>query len=553
VTPKLEQTAYNSCARYERKDVTIWFDEATANHSLIVLEVIFGGGECDLAVPAGFQVVRIAARGNVQVGKWYYQDAPSMESITIVARDHRSIQVRAKEYSGAALTNVLDQVVVATDESDQCHTGTTGITAQADEIISATVANAYTSCSQRGFSGGLARLFENLSPQSYKRYYQSYYNDDSDRTRCTHHHLIVSVITRWFLTCSMTSSREWVAILCTFRGASSGPILMSSKLQNPVLKAGNGGRATLYCFGLLTSQNQTTPMSSNPTGSAIIYPFNYQYWLGTQRLLIGSKTPYLVRTVEGLYGILVRTSDSNQPRNDGDQRGLDLQSARDIIFSMKLGRNVDEIALNTATLYRALIPQREQDWPLIWRRPDEPAKMMMVRPIDVPQSNDSTQLHYADRKFALRAADPHHYSAVLKKITIPNSPNRLAPIIVQVTNEGDIPAYPVITVIGPTSGPSVTRVTLTNRTNLILFDVQLSIPNKATLVGDMQSRITSAPVSQITLDGQPKYGAWQLPRDTFRIEADPTGMNGFNELYLTTVPAGAPVVCTLSYRDTWAG
>jgi hypothetical protein len=553
VQPKLEQTAYNACARYERKDVTVWFDDITANHGLIVLEVIFGGGQCDLQVPSGFTVVRIASRGNVQVGKWYYQDAPPMESVTVIAKDHRSIQVRAREYSGAALTNVLDQVVVATDESDQCHTGTTGITAQADEIISATVANAYTSCSQRGFSGGLARLFENLSPQSYRRYYSTYYNDDSDRTRCTHHHLIVSIITTWFLTCEMTSSREWVAILCTFRGASSGPKQMSSKLQGPVLKAGNGGRALLYCFGALTSTQQSTPMSSNPRGSAVIYPFNYQYWIGTQRLLIGSKTKFLVQGTEGLYGMLMRSSDTNQPRNDGDQRGIDLQSARDIIFTMKIGRNPDEIALLSATLYRALIPQRDSDWPLIWRMPDEPAKMMMVRPIDVPQTRNNTQLTYADRKFALRAADPRHYSAVPKHVLIPNSPNPSAPVIVPVTNEGDIAAYPVITVIGPTSGPSITRVTLTNRTNLILFDVQLTVPNKATLVGDMQSRITGAPVSHITLDGQPKYGAWQLPRDTFRIEADPTGMNGFNEVYLTTVPAGAPVLCTLDYRDTWAG
>lgn len=555
--PQLEQTAYNTCARYERRDVTATFDDATGQHNLIVLDVIFGGGQCDLQVPAGFVLIRLVARGNVQLGKWYYPDAPSMESITIVAKDHRSIQVRAKEYSGASQTNVLDQVVVATDESDNCHTGTTGITAQADEIISATVANAYTSCSQRGFSGGLARLFENISPQGYRQFYRNYYNDDSDRTRCTHHHLIVSIITTWFLTCSMTSSREWVAILCTFRGSSSGAKQMASKLQGPVLKAGgsNGAHAALYCFGALTSKDLTKiqPASSNPVGTAIVQPFNYQYRVGPTQLLIGSKTKFLVQGTDGLYGHQVRTSDSDLPRNDGAQRGIDLQSARIITFKMKLGRNVDEIAFNTAALYRNLTPQRDADWALTWRMPDEPAKMMMVRPIDLPMSRGSNDLVYADRGFALRAADPRHYSAVPKHIIIPNSPSLSNPTIVQVTNEGDIPAYPLITVVGPTSGPTVTRVTLTNRTNLVLFDVQLAIPNKSTLIGDMQGRITGQPISVVTLDGQAKYGAWQLPRDTFRIEADPTGMSGFNELYLTTVPANAPVVCTLDYRDTWAG
>jgi hypothetical protein len=68
----------------------------------------------------------------------------------------------------------------------------------------------------------------------------------------------------------------------------------------------------------------------------------------------------------------------------------------------------------------------------------------------------------------------------------------------------------------------------------------------------MDGRITGAPRSPITLDGQSKYGSWQLPRDPFRIDPDPSGQGGFNNLYLRTTPAGAPVTATLEYRDTWA-
>jgi hypothetical protein len=69
----------------------------------------------------------------------------------------------------------------------------------------------------------------------------------------------------------------------------------------------------------------------------------------------------------------------------------------------------------------------------------------------------------------------------------------------------------------------------------------------------MDARVTGAPRSTITLDGVSKYGAWQLPRSPFRIDPDPYAVDGDNVLYMRTEPAGVPLVCTLDYRDTWAG
>lgn len=551
--PKLEQSAQNSVCRFENRQCTATFDKPTGPNNLIFVSAVIGGGPVSVQGPVGFTLIRTVAIKQVQVSTWYFPAAPSMSSVSITIGDERSIQLRVKEYSGAAQTNVLDQVVVRTDESDRCYTGTTGITAQPDEIVIATIGNAYTTCSQSGFDGGLIRLFENISPQKFWRNYRWYYNDDEDRTRCTHHHLIATVLSTFYLTCYLTSEREWVAILVTFRGGSSGPKQLSSKNQGPVVRACspglNGGKAVLYAFGPLTSGTKAVapPVSSNPIGTAIIQPFNYQYLVGPNGMLIGSGTQFYVQGTDGLYGWNARTSDSDLPRGDGAQRGVDLASARLITFTMNVGKGRDLVELNMATLYRALMIQRDEDWPLIWRHPDSPAKMCFVRPITLPRVRDNTQLQFGNQKFVLRAADPRHYSAVPKHVIVPNGGS------VNVTNEGNAPAYPLITVIGPTSGPPVSRVTLINSTGLVTFDVSLTLPSKSVLAGDMQSRVTGAPKSVITLDGVSRYGAWQLPREPFRIDADPLGQLGYNTITLQTVPANAPVVCTLDYRDTWAG
>jgi hypothetical protein len=479
---------------------------------------------------------------------WYYQNAPTMETITVTASDDRSIQVRAMEYGGASQTNALDQVVVRTSNSNRCDSGQTGITVQADEIVVAAVANAYTGCTQSGFSGGLVRLFEALSPYSYAN---RIYNDDSDRTRCTHHHLIASVRSFFNIACWLSSYREWVAIVVTFRGGSFGPKQLTSKTGVGTSASGSKNTGILTAFGPLQSKNNPSVTTCGSGKQATILPFNYQYWIGPNRMLIGSGTQFHVKGTSGLGGLSVRTSDQDFPRADGSLRGVDLESARVVTFEMNVGKGRDVVELNMNLLLRALVPQRNEDWQLVWRHPDDVARMMYVRPTDLIRERNNQQLHFANQKFALRAADPRHYSAVPHRVIIPNSASSGDPTLVNVTNLGNIAAYPVITITS--QSVTLTRVILTNVTSQVSFDVSLNIPKGSSLVGDMQSRITGAPRSVITLDGQSKYGAWALPRDPFRIDADPTGQEGYNQIYLTTVPAGAPVLCTLDYRDTWAG
>ena len=560
--PSLRQTAHTTVCRYESRSVTLTFEDPTITNNLVVLCVVVGGGSTNVTVPSGFSLVRQASIRNVHVGMWYYEAAPSMESITVNSSDERSIQVRALEYNGAAMSNSLDKVSVQYSEGYDCYSGKTPNIAQADEIVVAVVGNGHASCSQSGFSGGLIRLFETLSPQRYGRYGQ-YWNDDQDRTRMTVHQFIAIFITAFYIRAVLSSYRSWVAIIATFRGGSTGPARFTSKnlanLSSYCDHPSAGGKGRLDAFGPLTSKGSNVKpyinAIDNPTGgSASMFPFNYQYRVGTGTgLLIGSGTRFNVESVDGLNGFAVRTSDAELPRNDGSLRGIDLVSSRVIQFNLNIGRNAEEIELLMDRLYRALVPQRDEDWELIWRHPTAVAKMMRVRPIELPRMRDSTGLLYSKQTFALRAADPRHYSAASHTIQIPNTPAANAPIFTNVTNIGNVAAYPIITIHGPRTGPSVSRVQITNHSAQVIFDVQLTLPTGSVLVGDMEALVTAAGRSVITLDGQSRYGAWQLPRDPFRIDADPTGQGGYNVLSMQTTPSGANVTCTLSYRDTWSG
>lgn len=554
--PTIAQHAYNTVCKGQSRTVTVTFTDPTGPNNLVVLSVVMAGGSnpTNVTVPSGFQLIRSRQNGNLQANLYYYEAAPSMEQINVTVSRDRSVQVRAVEYLGARTTGVLDQVAVLTGPGRSCESGFTNITVQADEVVFALIVNRHASTTQSGFSGGLSRLFESTSP---KYFGNGGSNDDEDRTRCTHHHVVSNVITQWYIRALLSSHRDWIVILCTFRGGTSGPALFTSKQAPPVLKTtGTGSSAYLSAFGPLKSL-QAPPMLSTsstlPGAYAHISPFNYQYRLGGwSGLLIGSGTPYNVEGTDGLGGWQVRTSDEDLPRNDGALRGIDLESARQILFRLNVGPNLIEQYMDD--LLKALVPQRDGDWELLWRHPNQPLKMMRVRPVDLLRERSNKQLVYHSQAFALRASDPRHYAAVPTRAQITNTPAGTAvATATTVVNNGNAPAYPIITITGPTSGPTVTRVVLTNTSSLVSFDVQLSLTAGSTLIGDMDARVTGAPRSIVTLNNQTKYGAWQLPREAFRLDPDPLTQNGTNILTLTTVPAGAPITCSLFYRDTWAG
>lgn len=544
---QIEQTAANAVAKDQSRTVTATFTRATTPGNLLVA-VLSGAGTypSTMSTPSGFTVIRNAGLRDVQQVVYYRAAAPATTSVSVTSLDaDKSLQLRVFEISGIAQANALDKIAIRTGDDWRVATGSTGNTAQADSFAMAFVTNQYASTSQLGFTGGLTRVSESTSPQSYR----GNWNEDWERSRQTVHVANATSIQNFSLNGLLSSSRRWIALLVTFRGQSSGPARFTSTLTTNVLT--QGGTGTLTVFGPLRSVDPAQPKML-VTGGALarVGPFNWQYRLGGwSGLLIGDDTPYRVESIEGLEGWDIRTSDDELPRGDGSLRGIDLQTARQILIELKVGGRQIEVESMMDILYRALVPQRDSDWELIWRHPGRPLRMVRVRPTNLIRGLTWEETVVNHQKFALIAADPRHYSASVHTVQIPPTMAQSESDVIPTSllNEGNGNAYPVLRVEGPSSGPSVTRVELQNITADLNVTVEAVLPMGSTLVADMEARATGAPRSVITIDGQSKYGGWVHPRNTFSLRP------GENQVYIRTTPIGAPITATLEYRDTWSG
>lgn len=550
----LEQSAYNTTGKEQSRRCVALFSKPTKPGSLLYVAIAAAGTlPSDLKVQAGLilgttTLTKIGERGqrDIQSVTYYTQNAPSTLWVAVTSLDaDKSIQIRALEYSGVAQANALDRVNIESSDSDSPHTGNSGTTAQADELVIASVINQYASTTQYGWSGGLVRLYDTTSPQKYHG------DSDSDweRSRLSVHHAIVNKTGSWNLQGDLSTDRRWQAYITTFRGGTTGPARFTSTQQGPMLQT--NGTGSLTVFGPLQSVVVGNAYPMLVTGSAVarVGPFNYQYRLGGWAgLLLGDDTPYRVESHEGLEGWEIRTSDDELPRGDGSLRGVDLQSSRQIMIKLKVGGDQADVEEQMDTLYRSLVPQRDEDWELIWRHPGRPLRMIRCRPITLTRELSWRETLINHQSFALLAADPRHYSASPRQLIVPVTPaGATDPILASMINEGNGRVYPVIRILGPPTGDPVTRIELINQTTDQAFVVQAILPANSTLVGDMEARATGAPRSVITIDGQSKYGAWAQPRQTFSFNP------GENRIYLNTVPAGAPVTCLIEYRDTWSG
>lgn len=555
--PTLRQSAGNSIGSGQSRTCTVTLSAPTLDNNLIVAWAVTTHSGANMSAPSGYTLIRERSQGDLKLTMWYRESAPPTTSFTVTTNKDRSVQVRLLEYSGAAQSGSLDKVTVLSSNDRNCRTGNSGTTAQADSIVVAAVANKNASCGQSGFIGVLIRLIESISPQNW-----GYEGSDPDeyRSRLTVHHCVTTSVSSFALECFLSSVRHWIAILAVFKGGSLGPARMTSRADTvPSLFTCDNGVGSLTVFGPLRSTTTGTagnsPMCSVDSQQARIGPYNYQYRLGGWTgLLIGDETPYEVVSHDGLEGWQLRQSDDELPRGDGSLRGVDLQTARQILFEIKTGSDLSgalniqsDVETAMDTLYRALVPQRDADWELIFRHPGRPLRMLRCRPVDLIRELTWVQTMINEQKIALVAADPRHYSAYINTLRIVNTAAGAAPIPVSVLNEGNGFAYPTVRIAGPSSGPPVTRIELTNLTADIAFVVQAVLPKGSTLVGDMDARATGAARSVVTIDTVSKYGSWQHPRETFRLNP------GDNAVHIQTTPAGAPITCDFEYRDTWSG
>lgn len=549
MAPTLEQSAYNAVAKEQSRTCTATFTRRTTPGNLLVVICAAAGTlPSNLRGPDGFTLVANRGLRDIQLAVWYRQAAPSITSVSVTALDDdKSLQVRVLELSGMAQASVLDRLVVNTGESQLVLSGSTGTTAQAEELVLGVVVNQFASTSQFGFGGGLSRLYETTSPQTWSRGS----NVDWERSRMSVHAATTRTTGSFSMLSLLSATRRWLSVLMTFRSGATGPARFTSTQQGPMLAYGGTGALTV--FGPLRSVESAPdrPMILHTSVQARIGPYNYQYRLGGwDGLLIGDDTPYRVESHDGLEGWVIRTSDDELPRGDGALRGVDLMAARQMMFSLKVGGTQEEVETAMDTLFRALVPQRDGDWDLIFRHPGRPLRMVRCRPTNLTRELSWRETIVNHQKFSLIAVDPRHYSASVRNVRVPNTSAASvgSPTPTSAINAGNGSAYPTIRIAGPPTGsPPVTRIELVNDTFDVTFVVEAVLPPNATLVGDMEARATGAPRSVVTIDGQSKYGAWQHPRQTFVLGP------GENLLHLVTEPAGAAVSVQLDYRDTWSG
>lgn len=542
--PTLVQSSYNATAKYKGRKVKTTFTTASRPGSLVVAILECAGGlGATVSIDQSWTKIQDYAVRDLQLTVWYKENCPAVGAVTASVDADRSMQLRLLEYSGVAQSAALDKFTFRTSgwsENDDPFTGPTGTLTQTDDLVLAVVANQYTA-SQIGFTGGFTKMFDNVSPSSSL--------EEWERGRFTVHQVTPNTNASVQLSCDLSTDRRWISFIMAFKGGSLGPVKLNCSITNKI--------GDVFCRGLLSAfgplrSTVTNQVCTVNTLMARIGPYNYQYRLGGWTgLLIGADTNFPLESVEGLEGWNMRTSDDDLPRDDGALRGTDLQSARTILFKVNWDGNFpgDYLTIEQAAdqLFRTLIPQRDEDWELIYRHPGRPLRFIKCRPTDLVRELSGTQLFLHNQAIALRAADPRHYSVIENRVLVPVTTVYSTPSTIAINNLGNAPSYPLITVTVPPTISQITRLELVNATTNTLFDIRAVMTARSVLVGDMPARITGAPRSVVTIDGQTKYGAWQFPRTAFRL--DP----GTNTIYVRTEPEGQSVTCELRFRDTWSG
>ena len=528
------------------------FEQPTVPGSLIVaVATATGGMPISLQISNSGYTQLLPSKGlrDLQSAAWYRLNAPSTSSLTMTMDSYRGVVWRLFEVQGIAQASALDRFMFATGESESASTGLTSTLTASGEWAFAVISSQYGSTTQSGFTGGLTTLYQNTVPDNG--------NEDWERGRVSYHAANLSSTAAQRVNATLGTSRRWIGFVATFKAGVTGPAKFTATNVDVTTVSGSG-RLTVFGRLRLTDHGNNLAWGGVEVVRARMGPSDYQYRLGGWTgLLIGAHTDYRVESVKGLEGATVRFEDTDQPRDDGAVRGLDLQMPRTVMFKLRAAPDAadrDVVEARLEALYRALRPQRTDDWELIWRHPGRPLRSLYCRPIDTMRELSIEQALTGEQVLTLRAADPRHYSAVVRRVTVPVSPDESEVVtVVAATNSGNDRSYPLIRITGPTSGPDVSRVQLVNASANTTFDVATLLQPGAELIGNMRARVVGARTSVVTLNGTSKYGSWQQPRQPWYLAPDPDAEFGQNVLYLRTTPAGAPVTCTIEYQDTWSG
>lgn len=293
-----------------------------------------------------------------------------------------------------------------------------------------------------------------------------------------------------------------------------------------------------------------------PRGTDVTISQDYQFEITNSAgdsLLLGPTTNFRVLSVDGLGGPPLRTSDSARPRDHGQWIGADYMDARMVVLELAVtGASADATITNLDRLKGMWIPDTDPNLraELAFRLPGAGNRKVRgrVRRIDVDLSQ--VQFLHVPVTAEFFANDPHLLSESSNWANVPISSSvgangvaypKAYPIDyggyvssdAQVTNDGNMPARPIITFFGPLTDPTVT-----NETTGETFALDITLSAGQVLVCDFDART-------VLLGGNTsRYYA--VANDAVWWSLLP----GLNTIRLTDAATGTGRA-SISWYDTW--
>jgi hypothetical protein len=236
---------------------------------------------------------------------------------------------------------------------------------------------------------------------------------------------------------------------------------------------------------------------------------NYSFQFGDSNpFIFGAGTPWQIISEEGLAGLPpIRSQDSDRGYNDGSYSGRDFYSGRQITLTIHTFASVGVSAQeNFATLQTALLPQQQGTTPLYFQLSASDTTKVInarVRSRTTPIDPEYT-FGYIRSQITLFCPDPRYFDTTVQTLTLNPEPfsgrayDRTYSLSYgagsntntgTITNAGRVTTYPLITINGPATLPTVGNQT-TNQS--LTINYTLAVGDKLEI--DLDAK-------QITLNG----------------------------------------------------
>lgn len=234
---------------------------------------------------------------------------------------------------------------------------------------------------------------------------------------------------------------------------------------------------------------------------------NYQFQFGSF-LFGGAGSPYQIIDIDGLESLPeLRVQDDNQGYNDGMFSGRDFLSGRTITFTINtFAGNGNSAHQNFNLLQSALLPQQSGTTALNFLLSVNDTQMVINARVRSRKTivDPEYTFGFIRSQITMFCPDPRYYSTPSITASMSPSPalgrtyNRTYNLTygggslnnaATITNNGSVTTYPVISISGPVTNPTIGNVT-TNQ----YMTINTSLTNTDTLVIDLAQRL-------ITLNG----------------------------------------------------